>query len=67
MADMSVGAKVAVDAVSVGTVAATLAGWLPSVAALLTIVWTAIRIFETRTVQQMLRRRGTVTSGGTDD
>jgi hypothetical protein len=34
-----------------------LAGWLPSVAALFTIVWTGIRIYETQTVQKILRRR----------
>lgn len=47
-----------VDAVSIGTVVATLAGWLPAVAALFTIVWTAIRIFETDTVQRLFGRRG---------
>ncbi len=39
------------DALSVATVLATLAQWLPSVAALFTIVWTGIRIWETPTVQ----------------
>ena len=45
------------DAVSVGVTIATIAQWLPAVAALLTIVWTAIRIYETRTVQRLLHRR----------
>lgn len=45
------------DALSVGTVIATIAGWLPAVAALVTIIWTGIRIFETRTVQRWLGRR----------
>lgn len=44
------------DALSVGTVLATIAGWLPAVAALVTIVWTGIRIYETKTVQQLLNR-----------
>ena len=44
------------DALSVGTVIATLAAWLPPLAALFTIVWTAIRIFETSTVQRFLKR-----------
>lgn len=44
------------DALSVGTVVATIAGWLPAIAAVLTIIWTAIRIFETKTVQGWLRR-----------
>jgi len=46
------------DAVSLGVVLATIAEWLPAVAALLTVVWTAIWIYETKTVQRMLRRQG---------
>lgn len=49
-------AKQAGDAISIGTVIATLAGWLPAVAALVTIVWTCIRIYETKTVQRLLGR-----------
>jgi hypothetical protein len=45
------------DAVSIITVVGTLAELLPAIAAVLTIVWTAIRIFETDTVQCMLGRR----------
>ena len=44
------------DAVSILTVVGTLAELLPAIAAVLTIVWTAIRIFETDTVQCMFRR-----------
>lgn len=47
----------AIDIISVSTVVATIAGWLPAIAALLTLVWTAIRIYETKTVQRFLRRR----------
>lgn len=47
-------AKHIVDALSIGTVAGTLAGVLPSMAALFTIVWTVIRIYETKTVQKLL-------------
>jgi len=50
-------AKHIVDAVSVGTVVATLAGVLPSIAAIFTICWTAIRIYETETVKKMLGRK----------
>lgn len=46
------------DAVSIGVAIATIADWLPAIAALLTVVWTAIRILETKTVQRLLRRRG---------
>lgn len=44
------------DALSAAVVVGTLAQWLPAVAALLTIIWTAIRIFETRTIQRLLGR-----------
>ena len=47
-------AKHVVDALSVVTVVGTLMEMLPSIAALFTIVWTAIRIYETDTVQYML-------------
>jgi hypothetical protein len=45
------------DVVSVTTVVGTLAGILPSIAALITIVWTSIRVYETDTVQRLLRKR----------
>lgn len=44
------------DVVSVTTAVGTLAGALPAIAALFTIVWTGIRIYETETVQEFLRR-----------
>jgi hypothetical protein len=46
--------KHVVDGASIGTVLATLAGWLPAVAAIFTIVWTGIRIYESPTVQKLL-------------
>jgi hypothetical protein len=56
---MNESAKQAVDALSLGTVVATVAGWLPAVAAIFTIVWTGIRIYESRTVQNLvIRLRG---------
>jgi hypothetical protein len=45
------------DAISIITVVGTLAELLPAVAAILTIVWTAIRIWETDTVQCIFRRK----------
>lgn len=48
--------KTAVDGVSLGTVIATFAGWLPKVAALLTVLWTGIRIYESATVQKLIAR-----------
>jgi hypothetical protein len=49
--------KHGLDAVAIGTVVATIAGWLPAVAAALSIIWTLIRIFETKTVQRLLGRQ----------
>jgi hypothetical protein len=40
-----------VDGVSVLTVIGTLANILPAIAALFTIIWTVLRIYETKTVQ----------------
>ena len=51
---MSEGAKHVGDAVSVITVVGTLAQILPSIAAIFTIIWTTIRIFETKTVRKLL-------------
>ena len=45
-----------VDALSVATVLGTLIDMLPSIAAVFTIVWTGIRIWETDTVQGLLGR-----------
>ena len=45
------------DAISIITVVGTLAELLPAVAAILTIVWTAIRIWETDTVQCMFNKK----------
>ena len=44
------------DAVSVFTVVGTLIDMLPSVAALFTIVWTGIRIYETDTVKNIVSK-----------
>lgn len=48
--------KQAVDAASVVTVVGTLMDVLPAIAAVFTIVWTAIRIWETKTVQDWISR-----------
>lgn len=48
--------KQGVDAVSIITVVGTLAGILPAIAALFTIIWTGIRIYESKTIQGMLRK-----------
>jgi len=48
--------KTLVDGLSVVTVIGTLGEVLPPLAALFTLVWTSIRIYETKTVQKMLGR-----------
>ena len=50
-------AKTVIDGFAVGGTVATLAGWLPPVASLLTIVWLSIRIWESDTVQKMFNGR----------
>lgn len=48
--------KAAVDGLSILTLAGWAVGALPAVATLLTILWTAIRIYETETVQRIVKR-----------
>lgn len=49
--ELSESSKHIVDALSVVTVLGTLVEMLPSIAAVFTIVWTSIRIWETATVR----------------
>ena len=56
------GTKHAIDAVSVITVIGTIGEVLPPLAALFTLVWTGIRIYETETVQKLLGK--TPSDGG---
>jgi chromate transport protein ChrA len=56
MVDNHETAKTIGDVLSITTVIGTLAQVLPSIAAIFTIVWTMIRIYETKTVQSWLRR-----------
>lgn len=51
------GAKTAGDALSIVTVVGTLAQALPAIAAIFTIIWTALRIYETDTVQGLLGKK----------
>jgi hypothetical protein len=50
------GTKHILDGLSLITVLGTLMDWLPAVAALLSIIWTGIRIYETGTVQGWINR-----------
>ena len=58
--------KHVVDALSLVTVVGTLVELLPAVAALFTIVWTAIRIYETDTVQKLLGKEKPNEEGKTE-
>ena len=47
------------DVLSITALLGSLIAVLPAVASLLTILWTAIRIYETQTVQRILNRERT--------
>jgi len=51
---MTDGEKTMIDAASVFTVVGTMMDVFPAVAAIFTIIWTGIRIYETKTVQKLL-------------
>jgi hypothetical protein len=55
--NVSESTKHVVDAASMLTVLGTLVNFLPAVAAVFTIVWTLIRIWETETVQKLFRKK----------
>ena len=43
-----------IDTASIATAIGTLMQLLPAIAALFTIIWTTIRIYETKTIQKLL-------------
>ena len=51
------GTKHVLDGLSLLTVLGTLMEWLPAVAALLSIIWTVLRIYESKTVQGLLGKK----------
>lgn len=42
------------DALSISVVVGTIAAWLPAIAAFFSIIWTLIRIYETKTCQRII-------------
>ena len=46
--------KQAIDVAAASTAVLSLAAWLPPTASLLTIVWMALRIYESDTVQKLV-------------
>jgi hypothetical protein len=57
---LSEGTKHVLDGLSLITVLGTLMNWLPAVAALLSIIWTLLRIYESKTVQKLLGKKDAV-------
>ena len=53
---LSEGTKHVLDGLSVITVLGALVDILPAIAALFTIIWTGIRIYETKTVKEWISR-----------
>lgn len=55
--------KYATDGAAVGVWLGALLNQLPAIAAILSIIWTVIRIYETKTVQRWLGRDGVNSDG----
>jgi hypothetical protein len=49
--------KHVLDGASILTVIGTLVEFLPAVSAVLSIIWVAIRIYETKTVKKLMNRK----------
>lgn len=49
-------AKTAADGVAIVASIGALTGWLTPIAALASLIWTCIRIYETKTVQSWLKK-----------
>ena len=50
------GIKQIADVVSVTTVFGTLMGILPSIAAIFSIAWSIVRLYETKTIQDLVQK-----------
>lgn len=48
--------KTAVDCTSIGATIAVLMNYLPVATAVLTLLWTVLRLYETKTVQDLIAR-----------
>ena len=57
MLKMDDSTKHLLDFASIFTAVGTLLSWLPHLAAIFTIVWTSIRIYETKTIQKIVANR----------
>ena len=54
---MTENSKVVVDVSSFTVVGMTLMEWLPAIAAIFSIIWTCIRLYETETVKKWLGKK----------
>ena len=54
--NMTEESKQAIDVIAASTGVMSLVAWLPPVASLLTIVWMGIRIYESDTVQGLIKK-----------
>ena len=59
--------KQTLDIVSITTVFGTLMGILPSIAALLSIIWSVVRLYETDTVQKLFHKYKDDSNGNSQD
>ena len=48
--------KSSMDFVSLTDVGASLLQWIPSLSALVSLIWVCIRIYETETIQRLLKK-----------
>lgn len=48
--------NVTVDVAAAGSIVASIAGYLPAIAALAAIIWYGVQIWESKTVQRHVRR-----------
>lgn len=55
MDHLSESVKHILDGVSILTVLGTLSSLLPSIAAVLSIIWTLVRLYESKTIQNWLK------------
>jgi hypothetical protein len=59
MSHLNETSKYVIDLASLTTVLGTLTAWLPPIAALLSIIWTTLRIYEVITGKEISERRKT--------
>ena len=50
--------KDVIDVAAASTGVLTMLSWLPPIASLFTIVWLGVRIYETETVQRLIKKVG---------